>query len=48
MDQVEVVCMLHICGIRLGGIAMYVTQVMHTFCAADIFVTNMRYTSGKC
>ena len=34
-------CMSHICGIRPGGMATYVTRVMHTSCAVDIFVTNM-------
>ena len=40
-------CMSHICGIRPGGMTTYVTRVVHTSCAVDIFVTNMGHTSGK-
>ena len=40
-------CMSRICGIRPGGMATYVTRVMHTSCAVNIFVTNTGHTSGK-
>ena len=40
-------CMSRICGIHPGGMTTYVTRVVHTSCAIDIFVTNMGHTSGK-
>ena len=39
--------MSRICSIRPGGMTTYVTPVVHTSCAIDIFVTNMGHTSGK-